>query len=248
MIVRTMLAACIVFIAGFNLAGEPAKKIIEWGWDEPDTKFIRENIEKMELHPFDGLIFHVVSSKGGNLTWEMWGGRGFDLSEFRHSVDNLKATKFHRFTDRFLRVNVTPGKTDWFDDLISWENIKDHALFYFEAEIKKDIIREFRYDFTPWPTMNKITGRSFKFTTLSNYKTSIEPNVKKDSEEIKTYDYNKYLKDIDEKNITLKGQDIGTIQFKGYIFDLDSKIGLSRLDIEIPVVSGCCASKPLVTK
>jgi hypothetical protein len=92
------------------------KKLIEWGWDEPDTKFIRTNIERMEEYPFDGFIFHVVSSKGGNFTWEMWGSRRFDIDEFRHSIDNLKATEFHRFTDRFLRVNVTPGKTDWFDD------------------------------------------------------------------------------------------------------------------------------------
>lgn len=124
-----------------------------------------------------------------------------------------------------FRVNIeVPDKADWFDDLISWENIKDHALFYFEAEIKNDLIRKFWYDFTPWPTMNKITGRSFKFSTLSNNKTNIEPNVIKDSEVIKTYDYNKYLKDIDEKDITLKGQDIGSILIKGFIFDLDSKI------------------------
>jgi hypothetical protein len=33
----------------------PAKKLIEWGWDEPDTKFMRENISQMEQFPFDGL-------------------------------------------------------------------------------------------------------------------------------------------------------------------------------------------------
>ncbi len=93
-----------------------AKKVIEWGWDEPNTKFIRENIGRMEEFPFDGLIFHVESSEGGNLAWEMWGSRKFDLREFRHSVDNLQATRFRRFTDRFLRVNVTPGSADWFDD------------------------------------------------------------------------------------------------------------------------------------
>jgi hypothetical protein len=48
--------------------GPQAKKTIEWGWDEPDTKFIRENIAQMEQFPFDGLVFHVNSSKGGGLT------------------------------------------------------------------------------------------------------------------------------------------------------------------------------------
>jgi hypothetical protein len=92
------------------------KKLIEWGWDEPDTKFMRANIVQMEQFPFDGLVFHVNGSKGGNFTWEIWGGRKFTLGEFSQAIDDLTATAFRRFTERFLRVNVTPGKVDWFDD------------------------------------------------------------------------------------------------------------------------------------
>ena len=92
------------------------KKLIEWGWDEPDTQFIRQNIEKMEQMPFDGLVFHVTSSKDGSFVWEMWGNRRFELAEFQRAIDDLKATPFKRLTDLFLRVNVTPGKVDWFDD------------------------------------------------------------------------------------------------------------------------------------
>jgi hypothetical protein len=98
------------------------KKLIEWGWDEPDTKFIRENIRKMEQFPFDGLVFHVNSSRGGNFTWELWGGRKFERDEFQHAVEDLRATEFRRFTDRFLRVNVTPGNVDWFDDQ-AWKTV-----------------------------------------------------------------------------------------------------------------------------
>jgi hypothetical protein len=86
------------------------KKVIEWGWDEPDTKFIRQNIAQMEQFPFDGLVFHADSSKGGGLTWEMWGSRKFTLDEFNQAIDDLKTTNFERFTDRFLRVNVTPRR------------------------------------------------------------------------------------------------------------------------------------------
>jgi hypothetical protein len=81
------------------------KKLIEWGWDEPDTKFIRENVEKMEQFPFDGLVFDATSGKGDNLAWEVWGSKKFTPDEFKQAVDDLKATKFSRFTDRFLRVN-----------------------------------------------------------------------------------------------------------------------------------------------
>src|SRR5262245_48536534 len=82
------------------------KKLIEWGWDEPDTRFLRENIGKMEQFPFDGLVFHAISGKGDNLAWEVWGSKRFTPDDFRQAVDDLKATPFHRFTDRFLRVNV----------------------------------------------------------------------------------------------------------------------------------------------
>ncbi len=93
-----------------------AKKLIEWGWDEPDTAFLRENVERMEQLPFDGLVLHALSSEGGNLAWEIAGSRRFELDEFAAAIADLQATPFRRLTDRFLRVNVTPGTLDWFDD------------------------------------------------------------------------------------------------------------------------------------
>lgn len=98
------------------------KKIIQWGWDEPDTKFIRENIEKMEQMPFDGFFFHVHSDKGVNLSWQVWGNTRLTINEFNQSIIDLKETKFHKFTDLFLRVNVTPGDVNWFDD-VGWSAV-----------------------------------------------------------------------------------------------------------------------------
>ena len=43
---RESLAALFVAVASVGLAQQPEKKLIEWGWDEPDTKFIRENVDK----------------------------------------------------------------------------------------------------------------------------------------------------------------------------------------------------------
>jgi hypothetical protein len=116
LVVLTWLLLGLTSLAGSGEKLNQEKKLIEWGWDEPDTKFIRENIARMEQFPFDGLVFHVNSSRGGGLTWEMWGSRKFTLDEFKQAIDDLTGTKFKRFTDRFLRVNVTPGKVDWFDD------------------------------------------------------------------------------------------------------------------------------------
>lgn len=111
-----MAASAEALSQGKSVPPATGKKLIEWGWDEPDTKFVRENVERMEQLPFDGFVFHVMSSQGGNLSWEVWSTRKFDLDEFADAINDVDATKFHRFTDRFLRVNVTPGKVDWFDD------------------------------------------------------------------------------------------------------------------------------------
>ena len=42
--------------------------------------------------------------------------RAFTSEQLRHSLDDLKATQFRRFTRNFLRFNTVPGDVDWFDD------------------------------------------------------------------------------------------------------------------------------------
>ena len=128
------LTACLLFFSTTALAQAPTKKLIEWGWDEPDTRFLRTHIEEMERYPFDGVVFHVHSNKGGNYLWEMWGQRRFQADEFQHAIADLKATKFKRFTDCFLRVNVTPGNVDWFDDQ-AWSVVRNN--FAVAAQVAK---------------------------------------------------------------------------------------------------------------
>jgi len=106
--------------ASSTTTAAPAKKLIEMGWDEPSTQFMRAHITQMEEAPFDGCVFHVLyaspDGKSGNFTWEMWGRRAFTIKELQPALDDLQATRFRRFTDNFLRINVTPGDMDWFDD------------------------------------------------------------------------------------------------------------------------------------
>jgi hypothetical protein len=94
--------------------------LIEFGWDEPDTTFLRKNITAMERTPFDGCVFHVgyrtPTGEAGNFTWKVWGRRAFRPDEVAPALADLRATPRRRFTRLFLRVNVTPGDIDWFDD------------------------------------------------------------------------------------------------------------------------------------
>lgn len=101
-------------------AGAPAKKLIEFGWDEPDTAFMRRHIAEMERTPFDGCVFNLPYTKAdggqGLFMWECWGRRAFTEEELRPALEDLRATPFRRFTHNFLRFNVVPGDLDWFDD------------------------------------------------------------------------------------------------------------------------------------
>jgi len=109
--------------------GKPAtpagtgKKLIEFGWDEPDPKFMREHIDQIEASPFDGVVFHVNIRRNdgtvGAWQWDCWGHRTFTAAEVQPAIDDLRATPFQRVTHNFLRFNVTPGDLDWFDDFSS---------------------------------------------------------------------------------------------------------------------------------
>ena len=96
------------------------KRLIEMGWDEPDPRFMRTHLAQLLASPFDGCVYHVnyrtARGDSGNFTWELWGRRRFTAAELAEADSNLRATDFGRFRDVFLRVNVTPGEMDWFED------------------------------------------------------------------------------------------------------------------------------------
>ena len=115
----------------------PIKKLIEFGWDEPETAFLRQHIAEMEKTPFDGCVFHIMSAdpqgRRENLTWLGWGGRAFTEAELEPARDDLRATTFRRFTHNFLRFNTSPGDLDWFDD---------HAAVLANARLAAKVARE----------------------------------------------------------------------------------------------------------
>ena len=121
MVSRLLLAATLVtglalfaeesFAQSTRTANAP-KKLIEFGWDEPDTAYMRAHITEMETTPFDGTVFHLTQ----DFLWKSWSARTFAESELKSSSDDLKNTPLKTFTHNFLRFNVTPGDVDWFDD------------------------------------------------------------------------------------------------------------------------------------
>ncbi len=102
------------------MSPRPRKQLIEFGWDEPDTRFMRDHIAQLQASPFDGCVFHVdyeaARGDSGNFTWKLWGRRRFDPRDLDSARADLRTTDFGRFRANFLRVNVTPADLDWFDD------------------------------------------------------------------------------------------------------------------------------------
>ena len=104
------------------------KKLIEAGWDIPDTATLRKNLTQMENAPFDGVVLYAigkdatgntinVQSTFSNVPWKKeW---------FQSSVDDLKAIHSKKLTDNFLQVGANPGNVDLFDDA-GWMQIADH--------------------------------------------------------------------------------------------------------------------------
>jgi hypothetical protein len=103
-----------------SAAAGRTKKLIEFGWDEPDPAFMREHIAELERSPFDGCVFHInyrrPGGKTGRFTWEAWGKQAFTEADVQDALDDLKSTPFKRFKHNFLRFNTTPADLDWFDD------------------------------------------------------------------------------------------------------------------------------------
>lgn len=111
-----VLSLSLIIAAG----APPPKRLIEFGWDEPSTSFLRAHLAEMEQTPFDGCVFHaehqLATGERVQFTWNAWGRKAFTAAELEPALADLKALVTRRFTHNFLRFNVTPGDVDWFDD------------------------------------------------------------------------------------------------------------------------------------
>jgi hypothetical protein len=95
------------------------KKLIEFGWDEPDTAFMRKHAAQMDATPFDGCVFHLrylqADGRDADFIWMCWGKQAVSEAQVQHVFDDVRATSFKRLRHNFLRFNVTPGDIDWYD-------------------------------------------------------------------------------------------------------------------------------------
>lgn len=112
-------------------------------------------------------------------------------------------------------VSFDIDNKEWLKGLPKWKDIKESSLFSFDAVVVGEKIVSFEYQFKPWSTMTKISGRK---VTLEN--NQIVQKLK--------YLYNSKTK----LPIDLSEYNIGELRFSGLIFIRDVKtlkLGFSEI-------------------
>ena len=133
--IGTVLALCLV---GYSIASAPGhgakpssgpKKLIYYGWDMPDTEYLRDHCSEMEKMPFDGVGVTVALDRvrwregwrdtENRLGWAFTGRQRFSVDQFRPAIEDLRAARCQRFTEQFLEVTLSSSSSrglSWFDD------------------------------------------------------------------------------------------------------------------------------------
>jgi hypothetical protein len=130
---KYLLTVLLCFVLAPVHAGQvgsvEGKKLIEYGNDAQNTSVVRKNVREYEANlPFDGLVMTVSARNGLTLGWHMFETEKLDPADFQQALDDLKATKFVKFTDNFLATQSSPDSVDFFDP--GWSNICYNASLF----------------------------------------------------------------------------------------------------------------------
>jgi hypothetical protein len=118
------------------------KKLIQIGWDQPPTDYVREQWREIEATtPFDGITLVArfthdgkTHDENGVLVPQKW-----PRAALAPALADLRAARFTRLKHNFVRVNSTPGALDWFKDT-DWDaaahNIANIAWLAKQAGLK----------------------------------------------------------------------------------------------------------------
>jgi hypothetical protein len=182
-----VLAVVAVLTGGAVAAEERAlagKKLIYYGWGNPDTQYVREHWREMEEMPFDGTGIIVAVDRqawqqgkrdtGNQLGWQLMGKRAYQVEEFRDAIADLQATKWQTMTDNFLPITLSAQQSaaglHWFDDE-RWRTIANNftvlARIVAEGHIKGLILdpEHYNYDLFSYAQQRQQADKSFEAYT-----------------------------------------------------------------------------------
>ena len=114
-----ILLSLVAPVFGFE-PGTKGKKLISYGQDWPNPAYLRAHIADMEKHPFDGVVIGVTQTREpklseGVLGHRIWGRERIAPEVIEPAIEDLRATKFTRFTDNFIAIESMPADVNFFD-------------------------------------------------------------------------------------------------------------------------------------
>ena len=124
--------------------------------------------------------------------------------EFRNVYKNILALNSPFKTNDSFKVEIATNHNEWSQNLITYEQLKEKALYKARIVLENNKITEYSYDFTPWEILNKVKARH-----SSEYE--MTPII--DLEDKKT-----------RKEISLEPFKIGRVVIELSIFDLDAYV------------------------
>ncbi len=127
LVLSSLLALPCLLIAENESNATPRKKLIEYGWDAPDTQWFRQNLKQMESSPFNGITLQITGQSPDGKprpTIQTFVEEKWEPSWFASCIEDLKSARSTRLTDNFIYLSANPG-VDWFDDE-GWANVVDH--------------------------------------------------------------------------------------------------------------------------
>lgn len=118
-----------------------------------------------------------------------------------------------------FKVKFSTDKKEWLTGLLTFEDIKQYALYSGHIEIEGDCITKFHYDFSPFEAMFGLKKRTFDLDVPAKMVHNVEV-----SEESILEDKVYKKKKIEPRPIQLQKYKIGSVSIDLLVFDRDSAV------------------------
>jgi hypothetical protein len=136
------------------------KKLIDFGWNNPRSDFVRQHILEMEKRPFSGFTMQLGVSN------DIFTKTAYPETDYMLDRENLKNTTFSKLTENFIRMDSKQADgwswlndTDWKAAL---ENVRQMTRTAKVGHFKGIMFDAEPYGNNPWDyTAAKYNGKSF---------------------------------------------------------------------------------------